>query len=181
MFRTAVLLAAALVSAPYSAGAEQTYGGLAGRAVKALSEQQAADLRAGRGMGFALAAELNGYPGPMHVLELAGELDLSAAQRDRVQALFEAMRAEAVPIGERLIALEADLDRSFAAKTITTEGLYAATAAIGATQAQLRATHLRYHIETADVLTAPQIGRYAELRRAADAAPSTHGHTRPHR
>ena len=181
MLRTAVVLAAALVLPPHSAGAEQTHGGLAGRAAKALSNEQTADLRAGRGMGLALAAELNGYPGPMHVLELAGELDLSGAQRDRVQGLFKAMRAEAVPIGERLIALEADLDRSFAAKTITTEGLYAATAAIGATQAQLRATHLRYHIETADVLTATQLRRYAELRRTADAAPSTHEHKRPHR
>src|SRR5581483_11779332 len=42
------------------------YAGLQHRAVKALSDQQLADLRAGRGMGLALAAELNGYPGPIH-------------------------------------------------------------------------------------------------------------------
>jgi hypothetical protein len=32
------------------------------RSIKALSDQQVSDLRAGRGMGLALAAELNGYP-----------------------------------------------------------------------------------------------------------------------
>jgi hypothetical protein len=34
------------------------------RDIKTLSNQQIADLRAGRGMGLALAAELNGYAGP---------------------------------------------------------------------------------------------------------------------
>jgi hypothetical protein len=53
------------------AQSQQPYAGLEGRSIKALSEQQVADLRAGRGMVLALAAELNGYPGPMHVLELA--------------------------------------------------------------------------------------------------------------
>src|SRR5256885_6759518 len=59
------------------------YAGLENRATKALSEQQLVDLRAGRGMGLALAAELNGYPGPLHVLELGEQLMLSAEQRQR--------------------------------------------------------------------------------------------------
>ena len=33
------------------------------------------------GMGLALAAELNGYPGPAHVIELAKSLGLSEPQR----------------------------------------------------------------------------------------------------
>jgi hypothetical protein len=48
--------------------------------VKTLSDEQIADLKAGRGMGLALAAELNGYPGPSHAVELAGPLDLSGEQ-----------------------------------------------------------------------------------------------------
>lgn len=47
------------------------YAGIARRSVKALSDREISDLRTGRGMGLALAAELNGYPGPAHVLELA--------------------------------------------------------------------------------------------------------------
>lgn len=45
--------------------AQNSYAGLQQRAIKALSDQQKADLRAGRGMGLALPAELNGYPGPI--------------------------------------------------------------------------------------------------------------------
>jgi hypothetical protein len=77
-------LSAALSTIVFSATAmaqHQPYAGLQARPIKALSEQQVADLRAGRGMGLALAAELNGYPGPLHVLELSKELDLGQSQR----------------------------------------------------------------------------------------------------
>jgi Spy/CpxP family protein refolding chaperone len=110
------LIALALGTAPALAQPQQPYAGLEGRAIKALSEQQIADLRAGRGMGLALAAELNGYPGPMHVLELSESLDLSDRQRAKMQELFTAMKAEAIPLGERLIAQEADLDKQFATR-----------------------------------------------------------------
>ena len=36
--------------------------------IRGLSEQEIDDLTNGRGMGLARAAELNGYPGPLHVL-----------------------------------------------------------------------------------------------------------------
>jgi Spy/CpxP family protein refolding chaperone len=142
----------------------QPYAGFEGRAIKALSEQQIADLRAGRGMGLALAAELNGYPGPLHVLELADALDLTSQQRTKAQELFAAMKAETVPLGEQLIAQEAELDRAFASKTITAAILAASTEEIGATQAALRQAHLKYHLSTVEVLTLAQIQRYAELR-----------------
>ena len=47
------------------------YVGLEAREIKALSEEQRQELLDGHGMGLALAAELNHYPGPKHVLELA--------------------------------------------------------------------------------------------------------------
>ena len=123
------------------------------RAVKALSEQQMADLRAGRGMGLALAAELNGYPGPLHVLELADGLQLSADQRRRLQQLFEAMKAEAIAAGERLIDAETALDQAFKDRSITAERLAELSAAIGIAQGELRAVHLKYHLTTAELLT----------------------------
>src|SRR4051812_1475986 len=100
------------------------------RPIKALSEQQVADLEAGRGMGLALAAELNGYPGPPHVLELADKLELSADQRASVKAMFNSMKTEALPFGSKLIEQEADLDKQFASRTITPESLKASTAAV---------------------------------------------------
>src|SRR5215831_7923026 len=110
------------------------YTGLHQRAVKALSEQQISDLRTGRGMGLALAAELNGYPGPLHVLELADQLELNAALRERVRLLYDEMKAEAVPVGETLVAYESELDRAFAERTISPHSLAALTAQIGETQ-----------------------------------------------
>jgi Spy/CpxP family protein refolding chaperone len=159
-----VWIAFALMTAAAPAQSQQPYAGLEARAIKALSEQQIADLRAGRGMGLALAAELNGYPGPMHVLELGDSLGLSDEQRAKMQELFAAMKAEAIPLGERLIAQEADLDRRFADKTITPASLTATTDAIGATQAALRRAHLKYHLLTLDLLAPAQAQRYAELR-----------------
>lgn len=155
---------AALAQHNHAPPATDSYAGLDSRTVKALSPEQIADLRAGRGMGLALPAELNGYPGPTHVLELAGPLGLTPEQRTRTEALVAAMKAEAIPLGERLIADEAVLDRLFADKQATAATIEAATARSGATQAALRAAHLRYHLEMIAVLTPPQVERYAALR-----------------
>jgi Spy/CpxP family protein refolding chaperone len=147
-----------------SAHAQTPYAGMQSRPIKALSEQQITDLGAGRGMGLALAAELNGYPGPSHVLELADKLDLSADQRAGVQRLFDEMKAEAMPLGARLIEQEAELDRQFAARTVTADSLKASTTAVAATQGILRETHLKYHLSTGSILTPAQMTKYTELR-----------------
>jgi LTXXQ motif family protein len=155
--------------------AQQPYAGLESRPIKALSEQQISDLKAGRGMGLAIAAELNGYPGPIHVLEFADALALTPAQGAEIRQLVAGMKAEAIPLGERLIAQEAELDRAFASKTITLESLGVLTAGIGTTQAALRAAHLKYHLSTAAVLTPTQAQRYAELRGYAGHSHNQHG------
>jgi hypothetical protein len=161
-------LAVTLILVAGSAFAQTPYAGMQARPIKALSEQQVADLGAGRGMGLALAAELNGYPGPSHVLELADKLDLSADQRASVQRLFDSMKAEAVPLGSKLIEQEADLDRQFANRTVTPESLKVSTAAVATTQGALRETHLKYHLSTVAILTPGQMQRYAELRGYSD-------------
>jgi len=147
-----------------SALAQTPYAGMQSRSIKALSEQQVADLGAGRGMGLALAAELNGYPGPSHVLEPADKLELSADQRASVKAMFDSMKAEAVPLGSKLIEQEEALDKQFASRTVTPESLKAATAAVATTQGELRETHLKYHLSTVTVLSHHQMQRYAALR-----------------
>jgi Spy/CpxP family protein refolding chaperone len=158
------LFAILWISIAPAAFAQQPYGGFAERPIKALSAEQIADLRAGRGMGLALAAELNGFPGPVHALELAVPLGLSEPQITTIRRAFEAMKAEAVPVGEKLIAQEAELDRMFATRTITSDLLPAQVEAIGQTQAALRAIHLKYHLAIEPLLTPQQAERYAELR-----------------
>lgn len=142
----------------------QPYADLQSRSIKALSEQQIFDLRDGKGMSLALAAELNGYPGPSHVLEYAEWLNLTDWQRQSVQALFTLMLKEARAVGARLIMQESHLDTLFKSKQIDSKTLTKVTNAIGETQAELRATHLKYHLTTAELLTPDQNKRYAELR-----------------
>jgi Carbon starvation protein CstA/5TM C-terminal transporter carbon starvation CstA len=151
-----------------AAHSTRPYAGLQARPIKALSAEQIADLKAGRGMSLALAAELNGYPGPRHVLELGEQLGLTDRQRVDVQRLFDQMTAEVVPIGEKLISQEAELDRLFARRVVTPSGLDSATAAIGLTQAELRKAHLKYHLMTSELLTPAQMQHYAQLRGYAE-------------
>jgi Spy/CpxP family protein refolding chaperone len=159
-----LIVAAVIVLLHSSAMAQQPYAGLQNRPIKTLSDQQIADLNAGRGMGLALAAELNGYPGPIHAIELAEQLHLSPDQVSKLKSLFEAMKAETIPLGAMLISQERDLNDDFANRRITLASLEVATKRIGATQAALRAAHLEYHLSTVAVLTAEQVAQYNELR-----------------
>ena len=149
---------------PPAGTAAQRYAGLQSRAIKALSAEQAADLLAGHGMALALAAELNGYPGPMHVLEHAEALGLTSAQRARAEALREAMAAEARVLGARIVAAEGDLDALFAGGQADAGRLAALTASLGAMQGRLRETHLATHIAMRDAMTEAQRRHYAVLR-----------------
>lgn len=145
-------------------GQPSPYAGQETREIKALSRGEADDLANGRGMGLARPAELNRYPGPLHVLELAGELRLSAEQRDGVEASKVRMSAKARGLGAEILHLERELDAAFARRTIDLARLNRLTAQIGVKQGLLRAAHLEAHIETAGLLTPEQISRYDMLR-----------------
>lgn len=151
------------------------YAGLEARQVKALSDKEIDDLRNGRGMGLALSAELNGYPGPAHVIELSGDLSLSDAQRARMSELFAAMKMETIPLGESLLVKERELDALFVSKLVTHATLEAATSGIAQMQGALRAAHLRYHLLTFAELTPEQVRRYDELRGYAGSTARSHG------
>jgi hypothetical protein len=140
------------------------YAGQQGRSIKALSDDDIAALRIGEGVGMAKAAELNGYPGPAHVLQLASQLGLTEAQRHDVQAIFDRMSAAAKPLGVELIERERELDQLFAKGNISPDRLAVATAAIGELQGRPRSVHLAAHLETRALLDTNQIARYQQLR-----------------
>ena len=144
--------------------APSPYSAMTHREVKALSDEQLSDLRAGRGMSLALPAELNGYPGPKHALELADALELTAAQRRELGALVSAMTREATALGSRIIDSERALDSLFASGAATAQRVQTATAEAASLQGQLRLAHLKYHLTTRELLTAAQTVRYNELR-----------------
>lgn len=140
------------------------YAGMQGRSIKSFSAQQIADLRSGKGLAMALPAELNGYPGPAHVLELAEALDLSTEQKSKTQTLFERMQAEARSLGERWIEREAELDALFRENRATETLISEAAANAARAQGELRAAHLRYHLYMLEVLQPVQIDKYKQLR-----------------
>src|SRR4051812_40206345 len=88
------------------------YAGQEQRPIKALSDQEIRDLLEARGMGLAKAGELNSYPGPLHVLQLANQLGLTDAQRAATETLYASMRDKAQPIGVKIIEAEKNLDRA---------------------------------------------------------------------
>ena len=115
-------------------------------------------------MGFAKLAELNHYPGPKHVLELADDLELTPSQRDQTEEIFKRMKDRAVALGEQLLEAEIDLGRQFEDGTIDPESLEDALLRIGEIRVRLRYVHLNAHLEQQRVLTAEQIAEYDEIR-----------------
>jgi len=121
-------------------------------------------VRDGRGFGMAFAADQQGYPGPMHVLELKDRLGLSPEQETRVRALVDAMFAESRPKGARLLEAEARLRALFASGRADESTVRAATAEAEHARAELRLVHLLAHLKTRDVLTDVQRRHYHDAR-----------------
>lgn len=134
------------------------------REIKALSAEEIQGLRQGGGMGFALPAELHGYPGPRHVLDLADEVELTSVQRVEIEEIFHAMDARARRLGAEIIELERRLDQAFAQQWIGSQDLRELVTEIGARKSELRTVHLQAHLELRPLLTEEQRARYAELR-----------------
>ena len=157
------------------------YAGEQTRQIKALSAAEVSTLLAGHGMGLARAAELNRYPGPRHVLDLAADLKLTPAQSSELNRVFDAMKSAALPLGRELVDRETELDRLFTSRRASAPTVLALTREIGRLQGELRAVHLNAHVATVGILQPAQVARYDELRGyavATDAgtAPTHPGH-----
>ena len=169
MFR--VLLTLALLLPGLAAEASENasshhskYAGQQSREIKSLSAEDIAELKRGGGWGLAKAAELNGVPGPIHLLEMKDEIGLDETQRSAISAIYERMKSRAIHHGERLIDLERRLERDFRNRTITDALLRASLSAIAETKKELRYVHLAAHIETLKILAEKQIRTYNALR-----------------
>lgn len=134
------------------------------REIKALSEDQLTAYLEGRGMELALVAELNHYPGPLHTLELAEPLQLTAAQKSETERLRAAVLDEARKLGRLIVDKEKELDELFAGGNIDDDGLRTTVREIARMKGELRIAHLRRHLEMKRILTPEQVDRYDELR-----------------
>jgi hypothetical protein len=144
------------------------YAGLETREIKSLSEQDIQEIRRGGGWGLALPAELNGRPGPAHLLELKDELELSAEQILAITEIYEAMRADAIAAGERFIAAEAALSNAFEDSVLSEDELQSLLVEAAEARADLRFVHLSRHLSTPRLLSKAQIQKYNVLRGYSD-------------
>jgi Spy/CpxP family protein refolding chaperone len=168
------LLLALLICTPFSTlaqhnhGAQTPYAGMQNRAIKSLSDNDINELRRGGGWGLALAAELNGLPGPSHLLELKDKIPLTPDQVDKTQMLLDEMRKAAIPAGERFIAAEKALEAAFASGKVDEASLRRLLADTESARSELRFIHLSQHYKTVLFLKPEQIKRYNILRGYAD-------------
>jgi Spy/CpxP family protein refolding chaperone len=149
----------------------QPYAGQEHREIKTLSPEEIKAYLEGQGMGFAKAAELNHYPGPKHVLELAAELQLSQEQKIATQAIYDNMHHEAVRRGKQIVEHEKKLDELFASGEMDRDRLVAIVNEISRLQGEARIIHLQAHLEMKQRLTVAQIAKYDELRGYGTAKP----------
>jgi len=141
------------------------------RSIKSLSAADITDLQSGAGWGLAKAAELNGVPGPLHLLEMESEIDLTASQLARITKIFDEMRSEAKALGEQLIMQERKLDEKFRNDIPTSDELQTILNNIGSIRSALRYTHLAAHLKMPDILSDNQIETYNRLRGYTDNDP----------
>ncbi len=144
--------------------------------VRGLTPEQIEGLRNGDGMGYALPAELNGYPGPKHVLESADDLGLNESQREATAKIRAEMLEKAKATGAALVSAYESLDQEFRSQDIDADRLRNHTEQIGTLEGELRAIHMQAHLEMMTVLTHAQILQYSELRGYQSGGHADHAH-----
>ena len=140
------------------------YIGQEKRIIKSLSADDIEQLNNGKGWGLAKAAELNGMPGPAHILQMKDRIALSSDQENKIQQLFNEMKSQAIPLGKKMVQLEKELNDSFANKTMTIDLLNTKLDAIAQVRKQLRYVHLVTHLKTPAILSSEQVENYNRLR-----------------
>ena len=177
--RILLVLGLLTITSASLADTRSAYVGQENREIKSLSAQNIQDYLDGKGMGYAKPAELNHYPGPRHVLDMAQQLKLSDEQNQRSQALFKKMQANASALGRQLVDKEAELDKRFASGKIDRDSLNRLLREIGELTAQIRFVHLSAHLEQQSMLSREQIAQYDQLRGYGDNA-TGHMHQHDH-
>ena len=143
---------------------QSDYVGQEKRQIKTLSKDDIYDLQNGNGWGLAKAAELNGVPGPKHLLEMKEEIRLTTEQINRIEIIYSDMKAQAIPLGNKLIESERALNLSFAKREIDDQKLLKFLDNISSVRKQLRYVHLAAHLQSIPVLKEEQVSLYNELR-----------------
>ena len=171
--RRAVVMALFFVSG-FAQAQHQPYAGQQEREVKALSPDEVKQFLSGAGMGYAKSAELNRFPGPMHVLELAEKLDLTPEQRVRTKSLMDTHKAEARAIGTKRVEAERAIEMLFRSGSVDDTALAKSVREAAVLEGEYRLAHLETHRRMRALLSDEQVARYVRLRGYESAAAVSH-------
>jgi Spy/CpxP family protein refolding chaperone len=148
------------------------FGGFTGFAQTIPSDK--GDLEKGAGAGMAKYADLNGYPGPKHILEIQDTLKLSEQQKTRIQVIFYEMKANAVAKGKLIIEKEEKLEALFREGKASGLEVNSLAREIGKLRGDLRAVHMNAHIKAKNALTKEQAALYNSIRHGSEQHHSLH-------
>ncbi|MFB6181756.1 MAG: hypothetical protein ABEJ24_02560 [Candidatus Magasanikbacteria bacterium] len=145
------------------------YIGQENRDIKALPPEDIEGLKRGSGTpfgGMAKPAELNGVPGPKHLLDMieAGKLDVSKEQKNKIESVYKRMKENAIKKGEKIITKEEKIDNGFEKRSIEQEELKDKIKTSANLYGDLRFIHLKTHLEMLDILNEKQVEKYNKLR-----------------
>ena len=159
------LLAVAMIaSLAYAETSKSPYSGQEKRQIKALSSEEFEGLLKGKGLGYAKSAELNHYPGPLHVMETASKISLTGKQLDDTKSIYQEMKNEAIALGKKIIKKERGLETHFRKSSITESSLQDFVGEIARLRGALRIVHLKYHLKMKKILSPHQIALYDQAR-----------------
>jgi len=134
------------------------------RQIKSLSQEEIDGYLSGKGMGIATPAELNNFPGPKHVIDLANELGLSNEQLLQTKKIYEMMRSEASEYGSLFVKCEQRIEALFSEGTVSPQLLQKSLEDSAKISAKLRGVHLMAHINQKSILSEQQVKLYNSLR-----------------
>ncbi len=168
-----------IVSIAIQASEKKPYAGQQTRSIKSLSNEDIHSLKTGKGWGLAKPAELNGVPGPAHILELKDQLALSEKQLLSIQALWDKMNQSARQYGELYLQSEEKIEQFFNSSSTDETVLSQLLTESASHLAELRYIHLQTHLKAKPILTQHQIVTYNTLRGYTDNSHSK-GHKHAH-
>jgi Spy/CpxP family protein refolding chaperone len=124
-------------------------------------------LEKGEGGGMGMLAEMYGYPGPKHLLDIHDSLRMGPGQVQRIANLYDEMRAAAAGKGQMIIVKEEELEDLFGSGRADEPTVRKLASEIGRMRGDLRAVHLTAHLKAWGLLTEEQRTRYKAIREAA--------------
>ncbi len=153
-----------LVSGEALSESVSKYSGQQAREIKSLSQADIKELKRGGGWGLAKPAELNGLPGPSHVLEMKDDLHLDEKQISEITDIFNRMNSRAVYISKKFIKAEQHLDYLFKTERMNETKLLDVLKISSKARQELRYIHLAAHLKTSRLLSGDQIQSYNSAR-----------------